>query len=179
MDKDRAIATFVRRARELARLPLITGAELRKLYGREVAEALSVLHRFDRENGLCLRCGAQCCADIGCELYAPQFRRCPIYGLRPVACRLHYCHRFDAAGRSLVLGLRDIFAASLAAAEEDNSDIARRLDCPPLAPATPEFTAAILPLIRAVRRGSLTPQTARTLIRREAGKHHAGLPAES
>ena len=105
MDKDKAIKSVLRHADEFAHLSLITDSELLKLYGEEVVAAITGLERSGQQEDVCLRCGGQCCRDIGCELYAPQFDQCPIYEFRPIACRLHFCHRFDAAGRSLVLAL--------------------------------------------------------------------------
>ena len=175
MDKDKAVSRFIQHAGELARLPLVTHGAVRQLYGEEVTSALSVLHRFDREEKVCARCHGECCRDIGCELHAPEFGSCPIHEFRPMACRLHFCHRFDAAGRDLVLGLRDIFLGSLEASESRASDVSRALDTPPLARCLPEFAAAASPWVQAVREGHLSPRRAARLIRREARKHCTGL----
>ena len=145
MDKDKAIESFLRHAEEFAHLPLVTDSELLKLYGEEVVAAIAGLERSGREEDVCLRCGAQCCRDIGCELYAPQFDQCPIYEFRPIACRLHFCHRFDAADRSLVLALRDVFLGSLTAVESRTGEALMALDSPPLAGCLPEFAAAVVP----------------------------------
>lgn len=175
VDKDKAIESFLRHAEELAHLSLVTDSELLKLYGEEVVAAIAGLEESGREEGVCLRCGGQCCRDIGCELYAPQFDRCPIYEFRPIACRLHFCHRFDAAGRSLVLALRDVFLGSLTAVESRTGEALTALDSPPLAGCLPEFAAAVVPRMEEVRCGLLSPERARRLILKEARKCRIGL----
>jgi hypothetical protein len=175
IDKDKAIESFLRHAGELVHLSLVTDSGLLKLYGEEVVTAIAELERSDREGDVCLRCGGQCCRDIGCELYAPQFHQCPIYEFRPIACRLHFCHRFDAADRSLVLSLRDIFLDSLTAVESRTGEAFTALDSPPLAGYLPEFVAAVVPRIDEVRCGLLSPEYARRLILKEARKCRVGL----
>ncbi len=175
VDKDKAIESFLRHAEELAHLSLVTDSELLKLYGEEVVAAITELEESGREEDVCLRCGGQCCRDIGCELYAPQFDRCPIYEFRPIACRLHFCHRFDASARSLVLALRDVFLGSLTAIESRTGEALTALDSPPLAGCLPEFAAAVVPWIEEVRCGLLSPERARKLILKEARKCRVGL----
>ena len=174
MDVERAVESFVRHAGELSCLSLVTDSELRKLYGEEVAAAIAELESRDREDALCLHCVAQCCRDIGCELYAPQFSQCPIHEFRPIACRLHFCHRFDAAGRSLSLELRDVFLGSLKVVEGGTGETMTALDCLPLSSCLPEFVATVVPWIDGVRRDCLSPKRALTLIGREARRYRTG-----
>lgn len=175
MDIERAVESFLRHAGELPDLSLVTDAEFRKLYGEEVVTVVAELENRDREEELCLRCVGECCRDIGCELYAPQFSQCPIHDLRPVACRLHFCHRFDDAGRSLSLALRDVFLGSLTAAEARIGEALTALDCLPLSRCLPEFVAAVVPRVEDVRRGQLCPERALALIRREARRYRTSL----
>ena len=175
MDVERAVESFLKHAGELPALSLVTDAEFRKLYGGEVVAAVAVLENRDREEDICRRCVGECCRDIGCELYAPQFSQCPVHEFRPVACRLHFCHRFDDAGRSLSLALRDVFLGSLTAAEARTGEVLTALDCLPLSRCLPEFVATVIPRVEDVRRGQLCPERALTLIRTEARRHHSGL----
>jgi len=175
MDIEKVVESFLRCVGELPHLSFVTDGEFRWLYGREVVAVAAELEGHDRKESLCLRCGGQCCRDIGCELYAPQFSQCPIHEFRPIACRLHFCHRFDAAGRSLSLDLRDVFAGSLKAAEERAGEGMTALDCLPLSRCSPEFVAAVLPWMEEVQRGCLSPERALTLISREARRYRTRL----
>jgi len=89
MDKPKAVRIFLERVERLTHLPLITDAEMQELYGEEVAAALDSLARMEQEKGFCRDCRARCCPAVRCELYAPEFDRCPIFDLRPPVCRLH------------------------------------------------------------------------------------------
>jgi hypothetical protein len=171
MNKEKAVAHFMEHVEQLSRLPLITDSEMYELYGEEVAEAVAEMDQVNREEQICLDCQSRCCLGCSCELYAPQFGQCPIYDLRPVLCRLHFCHRFNAAGRSIVVELGDIFFESLSAAEQAGSDKVRLFECPPLAEHAPGLTATTTHWVNAVRRGSLDPEYARKLINHEAEKY--------
>jgi len=175
MNLQKAITTFVERSDHLSQLCLVTDSKLLDLYGEEVITAIRVLGEYDREEGVCLRCGGQCCRDIGCELYAPQFKQCPIYEFRPIACRLHYCHHFNDAENSPALALRDIFLGSLSVAEIRTGEFLTPLDVPPLGRCMPEFISIVTPWIDEVRHGSLSPESALTLIHREASRYHMNL----
>lgn len=182
MDIEKAINHFLSNVGRFTQLLLVSDGELEELFGGEVTEALAELERLDREEQVCWHCGGRCCRDIGCELYDSRFSQCPIYDFRPIACRLHFCHRFDVAGRSLVLALRDIFLGSLMAVELGDSVVLRLLDSLPLAGVSPELVAAISPWVAAVRQDNLAPERARGLIWQEAEKYHgthlyAGKPA--
>jgi len=109
-----------------------------------------------------------CCGDIGCELYAAQFGQCPIYAYRPIACRLHFCHRFDALHRALIIELRDVFVGCYRAVDFSDSSNLRSLDAPPLKDVCPEFVAAVGSCVNAVREGRLSPDHAAQTISREA-----------
>lgn len=181
MNKKKAVARFMEHVEQLSRLPLITDSEMYELYGEEVAKAVAEMDRANREEQICLNCQNRCCLGCGCELYAPQFGQCPINDFRPVLCRLHFCHRFDAAGRSIIIQLGDIFFESLSTAEQAGSDKVRLFESPPLAEHAPGLTTATADWVNAVRRGSLDPEHARKLINQEAEKYqtprvHSGAP---
>ena len=125
MKKEKAVVSFLEHVEQLSRLPLITDSETVELYGEEVAAAVAAMDQVNREGQICLNCQSRCCPACGCELYAPQFGQCPIYDFRPVLCRLHFCHRFSTAGRSIVVELGDIFFDSLSAGEQAGSDKVR------------------------------------------------------
>lgn len=177
MDREKAISNFLERIEQLEQLPLITDLEMNWLYGEEVAAALSELESLNREKQICTECRDRCCQTCSCELYAPQFRQCPIYEFRPVVCRLHFCHRFQARGSPLIKELADIFFESLLAADREGSSRVRLFDSPPLSTTAPDFVAVTSPRVNAVRDGSLKPESAAELIRQEAGKYRiAGIP---
>jgi len=175
MNLQKAITSFIERADHLIQLCLVTDSELLNLYGEEVITAVTELGKFDREEGVCLRCGGQCCRDIGCELYAPQFNQCPIYEFRPIACRLHFCHLFNAADNSPALALRDIFLGSLSAEEVRTGEFLTPLDVPPIGRCMPELITKLVPWVDAVRHGNLSTEHALVLIREEAGKYYSSL----
>jgi hypothetical protein len=148
MDVKRAIESFRARSPE-ARLALVTDDELRSLFGAELAAVVDELARDERYAGLCRRCGGNCCAEIGCELFAPELDRCPIHAYRPIACRLHYCHLFDAAHRELVIALRDVFLACQGEAAPD-------LEGPPLLHSAPGLASRLRPLVEEMLAGRLS-----------------------
>jgi len=171
MDKKKAIASFLKHVEQLSRLPLITDAEMYQLYGEEVAAAVAEMDRVNQREQICLRCPSRCCPVCGCELYAPQFRQCPIYDFRPVLCRLHFCHRFNEAGRATVIELGDIFFESLTTAEQAGSDKVRLFESPPLATHAAGLIKVTAPLADAVRKGYLDPRQAKRQIVREAARY--------
>jgi len=173
MYKGKAISRFLSLVDEFGQLLLVTDEEVEKLFGEEVVAALAELGHFDREGGICSSCGGDCCRDMGCELYTTLFKRCPIYDLRPIICRLHFCHRFDAGGKSLVIELRDLFFGCFRAVDFWDSGNLRSLDVPPLAGAPPELMSALLPIMTAVQQGSLDPERAAELIRCQARDYHS------
>jgi len=183
MDKQKAINNFLDYVERLSWLPFITDSEMNMLFGEEVSAALAELDRFNRERQICRHCEKRCCQIANCELYAPQFQRCPIYSLRPVVCRLHFCHKFHVPGNSVIEELSDIFFDSLLAADRYGSTRVRLFDNPPLAMSSPAFIAATSSWMSAVREGSLAPVKAGKLIRREAAKYRivrtsSGTPLE-
>jgi len=171
MDKAKAISDFLESVENLSRLPLITGPEMNDLFGDEVAAAVADLNRHNREEQVCWQCTNRCCPIAGCELYAPQFRHCPIHHLRPVVCRLHFCHRFQTDGSSLIKELGDIFFDSLLAADRYGSPRVRLFDSPPLAATAPALIAVTSPWVKAVQEGDLDPEYAGKLIQQEADKY--------
>lgn len=168
MDKVKAVQIFLERVERLSRLPLITDAEMESLYGKEVAAALDGLAHLEEKLGFCRDCQSRCCPAVKCELYAPEFDRCPIYDLRPPVCRLHYCHRFFAGDDTLLKELSDVFFDSLLAAERGGSDKVRLFDTPPIIRCAPDFVQTSSRWIDSVRAGTLAPGDAIALIHREA-----------
>jgi hypothetical protein len=173
MDKGKAIDRFLSRADQLGQLLLVSNDEVEKLLGEEVAAALAEMESFSHEQQLCSQCGGDCCRDIGCELYAPQFSQCPIQDLRPLVCRLHFCHRFDAAYKSLVMELRDVFLGCFQAVDLWDGSYLKWLDVPPLAGASPELISTLSHWVEKVRDGTLDPGQAVELIRREAEEYRS------
>ena len=171
MNKKKAIASFLEYVEQLPRLPLITDSEMHRLFGEEVTAAVAEMDRVNREEQICLLCQSRCCLACGCELYAPDFGQCPIYKFRPVLCRLHFCHRFNSASRSVVIELGDIFFDSLLAAEQAGITRVRLFESPPLAKDAPGLVAVTAPWVDAVIKGSLNPEYARKLIYMEVEKH--------
>ena len=171
INKDNATKIFLDRVEQLYRLPLITDSEMNELFGGEVAAALAELNRYNGEEEVCSHCEKRCCQVTGCELYAPQFSQCPIHDLRPVVCRLHFCHKFHISDNSLIKELGDIFFDSLLAADRYGSSRVRLFDSPPLGGSAPGLVAATSPWLNEVREGSLDAEYAERLIRREAEKY--------
>ena len=172
MDKGKATDRFLKRVDRFSQMPLITGEEVASLFGEEVTQALAQLEHFTAENRICAECGGVCCRDIGCELYASQFGQCPIHEFRPIVCRFHFCQRFDGAGKSLIVELRDIFLGCLTAVDFRDSASLRSLDIPPLAEFCPELIAAVCPWVQAVRDGRLDPRQGANLVLQEAAEYH-------
>jgi hypothetical protein len=171
MDKAKSIQTFLERVEQLTRLPLITDAEMDTLYGEEIAVALDSLARLNEKEQFCQNCQTRCCPAVKCELYAPQFNRCPIYEFRPPICRLHYCHRFFANDDSLLKEMGDIFFDSLLTADKLGSVRVKLFDCPPLIICCPDLITATAQWINSVCNGTLDPEEAIKLIQQEAEKH--------
>jgi hypothetical protein len=168
MDKAAAVRSFLQRVGELPHLPLITDGEMALLYGDEVIAAMRGLEQAAAHRNLCATCQSRCCQAVRCELYAPQFSRCPIHHLRPPVCRLHYCHRFFDDGDALLKDLSDIFFDGLLAAGAAKSDKVRLFDCPPLANCCPELVEATAEWMKAVQQGALAPDKGLKLIEAEA-----------
>ena len=176
VDETKAIAAFVGAVGRFSQVALLTDEEVRELFGAETAAALAAFDRYSEENGLCGRCGGVCCSEIGCELYSPRFNQCPIHDTRPLLCRFHFCHRFDAVGKTSVIALRDVFLACYTADQIASGTIAKAMNVPPLETACPILVANVQPLMDAVREGSLDPQDGLQLIRKEVDRyrrHHS------
>ena len=188
IDKQRAIDIFLTRIGGLSRLPLVTDDEIAGLYGDEVAATLAELDRANHAGRTCRDCAGKCCHACGCELYSERFDWCPIHAYRPVVCRLHFCHRFEAAGSRAVTELCDVFFDGLLAAEgrraESRGDVrlgdetVRLFDSPPLAKNAPRLTVAASGWMNALDEGTLSPKRVAGLLRREAARFRmaAGRP---
>ena len=176
LDETRAIATFMEAVGRFAQVALLTDGEVRELFGEETAAALVAFDRFSDENGICASCGGVCCSEIGCEVYSPLFEECPIHATRPLLCRFHFCHCFDAVDKTSVIALRDIFLACYTADQISSGTIAKSMSVPPLEAACPALVANIQPMLDAVREGKLNPEDGADLIRKEVDRyrrHHS------
>jgi hypothetical protein len=174
MDKGKAIDRFLGRVDQFSQVALITSEEMERLFGEEVAQALAQLEHFLTENRICPDCGGACCRDIRCELYASQFGQCPIHEYRPIACRLHFCHRLDDPYRPLIIELRDVFVGCYRAIDLWDSPNLKSLDSPPFAEVCPQFVAGVSSWVNAVREGRLAPDRAGQLLCREAEGYRRG-----
>jgi hypothetical protein len=173
VDETRAIATFMEAVGRLAQVALFTDGEVRELFGEETVAALVAFDRFSGENGICASCGGVCCSEIGCEVYSSLFEECPIHATRPLLCRFHFCHRFDAVGKTLVIALRDIFLACYTADQVSGGTIAESMSVPPLQAACPALVANTQPLVDAVGEGKLNPEDGAELIRKEVDRYRS------
>lgn len=177
MDKEKAIRSFLEHVDRLPRLPLVTDMEMDALFGEEVAAALAHLDRHNQAEQMCLQCESRCCQVCQCELYTPQFSRCPIQEFRPVLCRLHFCNRFRVAGSTLMDELGDIFFDSLLAADREGNPGVRLFESPPLSIAAPGLIAATSPWMQALREGTANPEQVEKKVRREAEKYRTAVEA--
>lgn len=168
MDKGKAISRFLDRVDHFSQIILVTDEEMRDLFGDDMTELLGQLDLFSRKERLCARCGGKCCADIGCELFAPHFGQCPIHSYRPIACRLHFCYSFDNPYKSTIIDLRDVFFGCFRAVDLWSSANIRSLDTPPFDGRCPELLAAVVLLVEAVRQRKAEPEAVAKEILREA-----------
>jgi hypothetical protein len=171
LDVAKAVNTFLENFENLSHLPLITDTEMDRLFGQEVQAGLAELERYNRQGNVCRNCPSKCCRLVDCELFAPELTQCPVYPLRPVLCRMHFCHQFDTEYKTLVKETGDVFIESLLAAERRASRKARFFDCPPLSQLAPGLVTAITPLIKAFREGRLKEAAALDLIQAETSKY--------
>jgi hypothetical protein len=173
VDETRAIASFMGAVGRFAQVALLTDGEVRDLFGEETAEALVAFDRYSEESNLCASCGGICCREIGCEVYSPLFKECPIHATRPLLCRFHFCHRFDAVDKTLVIALRDIFLACYTAHQISSGTTAEAMSIPPLETACPVLVANIEPVLKAVRGGEIQPGDGAELIRKEVERYRS------
>lgn len=170
MDKAKAVQIFLEQLEKQTRLPLITDEDMVALFGEEVAGAVAELDRQNSRQNLCDDCKGNCCLAVKCELYAPQFGRCPIHGLRPPICRLHYCHKFFPDDDTYLRELSDIFFDCLITADHYGSKMMKYFDAPPLSRGCAALIEATAPWVSAVKEGTLDPEKAIRSISEEAGK---------
>ena len=170
LDINEAVRNFLNHCESLSRLPLISDDEMRKLFGPEVAAALSELENYNRQAKICRNCAARCCQLVDCEIYAPEFSSCPVYHSRPLLCRMHYCHKFAPYYNLQVKALGDIFLESLIAVEHQGIRRTNLFDCPPLEKLAPALVGRISVLITRVRHESLDKNAALNSILDEAEK---------
>ncbi len=89
-------------------MPLIGDSEMARLFGEETAAALAELDACNRQGQICSSCRGSCCRLVSCELYTPELSCCPVQKFRPVLCRMHFCHKFNAKYPLLVKEAGDI-----------------------------------------------------------------------
>ena len=171
MDKGKAIANFLDYVEQLTRLPLITDQEMKSLFGDEVELAIQELNRLNQERQICLNCNRNCCQEYGCEFFAPQLGWCPVFDIRPVICRLHFCQRFQPEAGLMIMELYEIFLDSLTIAAKISSTKVGLFEIPPFIRFAPQLICAISPLVQAVREGNLDPENGRQKIRLEAMRY--------
>lgn len=172
MDRNAAITSFMEHIESLSGLPFITDLEIKEIYGQEVASALEGLERISQEEQICQQCDINCCREHGCELYAPQFNRCPVHDFRPAICRFHFCQKFQNSGRPFIEELSEIFLYSLSTAAANGSDRVKFFNPPPFAEVVPELIEIIGPLVKGVRSGSIEPGYCRRRILEEVLKYN-------
>ena len=176
MDELKAIGTFMDKVGRFSQVALLTDEEVGELFGEETAAVLATFECYSEENGLCASCGGVCCREIGCEVYSPLFQECPIHATRPLLCRFHFCHSFDAADKGLVIELRDVFLGCYTADQISSGTVSRSMNVPPLETACPVLVASIQPIMDAVREGRLDPRDGVQSIQQEVEryrKHHS------
>ena len=179
LDETKAIGSFMKAVGRFAQVALLSDGEVEELFGSETAAALAAFDRYSDERGLCASCGGVCCKEIGCEVYSPLFEECPIHATRPLLCRFHFCHSFDAVDKTLVIALRDIFLACYTADQISSGTIAESMSVPPLETACPALVANVQPVMNAVRKGRLDPQDGMLRIWKEVDRyrrHHSVAP---
>jgi hypothetical protein len=176
LDKPKAIEIFLERVEQLTHLPFITDDEMNTLYGEEMPAVLDKLARINDDNRFCQDCQSRCCPAVRCEFYAPQFKSCPIFELRPPICRLHYCHRFFTDHDTLLKDMSDIFFDSLIKADSLRSNKVKFFDAPPLIHCCPELIESTRHWIESVRNGTLDVEEARSLIMQETEKFRPTFP---
>jgi len=166
-DIGQEVACFLRGYDRLVGLPLISDAEVDGLFSPILLQTLAQLRQYDQNEQICAACSERCCALIRCELYDPALGVCPAFNLRPLLCRMHYCHKFEAHSKAIkVIG--DIFLESLLAAERQGSRKTALFDSPSLAPAAPILAENILTLRTAFREGKLGKAAALTALQAAA-----------
>ena len=171
MDRGRAVSQFLDRVDSYGQIILVSTEEVADLFGEELMLVLEQFESFAREQQLCADCGGQCCDDIGCELFAPQFGQCPIHSFRPIACRLHFCRKFDVPYKSMVIELRDVFFNCYKAIDTCRSPNIASLDTPPFAAHCPELVTLVAPLVEAVRQGKSAPQDVADLMMEKVSRY--------
>lgn len=177
MDKEKATRSFLEHVDRLPRLPLVTDVEMDALFGEEIAAVLAQLDRHNQAEHMCLQCENRCCQVCQCELYTPQFSRCPIQEFRPVLCRLHFCNRFRVAGSTLLDKLGDIFFDSLLSIDREGNPGVRLFESPPLSISAPGLVAATSPWMQALLGGTADPEQAEKAVCREAEKYRTAVEA--
>jgi len=171
IDKQAVVNNYLKTVQQLHRLPCISDDEMVQLFGTEVNGIIAYLSQYAAENLLCVNCPKRCCLVAQCELYDTQFQMCPIFDLRPVVCRMHYCHLFQKECRQLVEGLSDIFFDCILKAEAAGIPHAKLFDSPPIARCAPEFVKMTETIMQSVKDGMINPKEAALKIRIEAGNH--------
>jgi hypothetical protein len=169
-DIAREVEGFLNGFELLIRLPLISDGELNGLFSAGLLHSLEEINQYNKAERICANCSDRCCGLIKCELYHPDFGTCPAFNLRPLLCRMHYCHKFDFF-REEVKIIGDIFLECLLAAQQKDRRKTGLFDSPPLGPAAPALAAKILPLTAAFKEGRLDKTMALSAIQAEVKEY--------
>jgi hypothetical protein len=175
VDKKKIIQNFAERLPSMSRLPFITDEEMMELYGEEVLAVAAKLDTFGKEAQLCEKCKDRCCSLVKCELYVPEFGRCPVFELRPPICRLHYCHRFFPKNDIDLKDLSDVFFDGLLLSQSRGDKKVDLFDSPPIERGAPDFVHAVIPVIEVVKNKQMSPAEAMVKIKVEAEKFRTNL----
>ncbi len=165
-DIAREVEAFLSGFELLIRLPLISESQLNGLFSADLLHSLEEINQYNKAENICASCSERCCGLIKCELYHPDYGTCPAFNLRPLLCRMHYCHKFDFYQEEVKI-IGDIFLECLLEAQKKDRRKTCLLDSPPLAPAAPALAAKILPITAAFREGRLDKTAALSAIQTE------------
>ncbi len=147
----------------------LTDEEFEALFSAEIARLIRNLNEVSQQR--CRECGGKCCREVGCRLYSPAFKGCPIYEIRPRECRYHFCNQLFVQApldkEQLELLMRPITEFTRGNREE----IARMFPSFPTFPPGEEGLAslgireAVVQVVQAFEQGELSEETARALLR--------------
>ena len=170
-----SVGRFQNSLADLSQILFVTDDEVTQLMGEDVHDAIIELDGHGMKERFCAICDGLCCRDIGCELYAASFHKCPVHSFRPLACRFHFCHRFGSVYEADITALKDLYLACYMLRDCQDSFKLRCLDAPPLAQLSPELATQARSLVASIAQGAVdagvTIQSLERLVRqfRKAG----------
>jgi hypothetical protein len=170
-DITREVEHFLKAFDRLARLPFVSDDELQNLFSPVLIEMLNFMGRYNREHQICAGCNDRCCRLVNCEIYDSSFDSCPVFNLRPLLCRMHYCLKFTRDCEQEVKLIGDIFLEGLLAAQKTGSCKTALFDSPPLSAAAPLLAGKLNAIMADFKAGSLAKPDTLQAIRSEAEKY--------